>query len=354
VRRGDFLNDDPAYALPLLKAIETDAIRAMTTISGVALADAAGAAEKARKQIEADIANGAIEGYGLVVLTASPGSAVCAVVPDRRGGHLAVLAAMKGRLDAALGVDLAPPVLEPSAEAAFADIQRKACIGVYASAADLKDLLPALRREQIAYRLDENWVTSAQVDGMQAAADMRDAADEQAAAERRQRMEEKRAVDAQRAADEAATKAARQAALRRQFGSLATAQATALAGSVRAFTESPGGDDDLAALFPAFTDWYRHQVADHWELLTLGGETADYGQGEWKGRRLEAVFARVSLRLRNMRLGRYEDACFDFGELIDAEFDGMRRDPVVSACEDPQTVAAWKTGHRFVSRWLAE
>jgi hypothetical protein len=32
----------------------------------------------------------------------------------------------------------------------------------------------------------------------------------------------------------------------------------------------------------------------------------------------------------------------------------MRRDPVVSACEDPQTVANWKTGHRFVSRWLAE
>jgi len=354
VRRGDFLNEDPADSLPLLKAIETDMARPMATVAARALADAAGTGEKARKQIEADIAHGAVEGYGLVLLPTSPGDAICAVVQGQREGHLAILGEMNSRLGMALGINLKPPGLYPSAEAAFAEVQRKSCVGVYASARDLKELLPALTRERIAYRLDEKWITPDDVDSRQAAAEKQDADEKQKAVERQQKLQEEQLLEAQRSADETAVKSARQAALRQQFGSLATARATALVASIRDFMQSPEKGNAIAQRFPDFADWYAQQVADHWELLTLGGQTADYGRGEWKGRSLEATVAEVSLRLRNVQLGRYQQACFDFGEFTDAEFDGVKRDPIVVPCDQTKTLADWKTGHRFVSQWNAE
>ena len=115
---------------------------------------------------------------------------------------------------------------------------------------------------------------------------------------------------------------------------------------MKLFTDPPdaAGARRAATKYPQFAAWFQDKLANRWELMSLNAELDDYGVADWKGRSLDTAFSKVSLRLKNRMLGDYEDACFVFTQITDAEF-SVSRDPAVASCDEGERVGDWKRGH---------
>jgi hypothetical protein len=335
----------------LIKQIESQNFKLLLQVAGTTIEGAAKARDAKRREIETDVLNGSIDGYGLIVLTASPSGTICATVATNRGGHEAVIQSLSDHLIGVIGATPAAPTFTSSVDEAFSAVQHGTCAAVYASATDLKALLAALKREAIAYQIDENWVTQAQVDDAQSRSQQNQSLQDQQNLDRQRQQAEERSMQALREQDLAKTKAAQQAALQDRYGSTAEAAAAAVANEVKGFTDSGGNDQNVASRFPAFADWYQRMLKDHWELISFNSDLLDYGQVNWKDRTLESSLAKVSLKLRNLPLGVYQDACFVFGYVLDGEF-GVSRDPISAACDDGEALDSWKRSHAFQSQWI--
>ena len=73
----------------------------------------------------------------------------------------------------------------------------------------------------------------------------------------------------------------------------------------------------------------------------------------WQTRRLEAILVNVTVKLKNRRLGAYDNKCFTLAQAIDSEFN-MYRTPLTTKCTSGSLVERWKTGKQFKSLWIAK
>lgn len=349
-RRGVFLRQEPQAALQLVEAIETDTLKLLTTITPAALQAATAAESVAGEAVAEDIEQGTRAGFGLLLINRGVSvSAVCAVTPENAEAHRRLLTERNDALAASMGAE---PVIAPTtADGAFVSAKRGSCGAVYASAADLKVLANGLKRDGTNYRFSSIWITPEEVKSANKDVDAAKKAAEKQAEDRRIEHVEQEKLEQNKAAKEAATLSARQEASRKQYGASAMAAAARIAADVDSFTESRGGDAQIAAQkFAAFSEQFRGYLGDEWEKMSENSEVADYGTADWKGRTLDAAFTRVTIRLKNRILGDYRDLCFVFGQIDDPEFN-TTREHIGVPCDDNADLASWKTGHGFKSRW---
>jgi predicted nucleic acid-binding Zn-ribbon protein len=237
-----------------------------------------------------------------------------------------------------------------SMDSAFVAAKRGQCGAIYASGRDLKDLVPALRRDQIAFRYLPVWNEPEQVNQARKAIADGKLQEVQQVADRQKQAQDEQRLAAVKANEEAVVKARKQAELQQQYGAMARAFEGALTVEIKDFVESRS--NRAGSKYPDIAVWYRGQQQDHWELMTVETSLLDYGIAEFKGRPLETAFARTNIKMRNRILGEYKETCFITGFISDQEFQ-MDREPVSASCEDPgNTMQTYRQGQRFTSRWL--
>ena len=348
VERGAFLRQDRVYALALTKEVELEGFKKLALITGSDRQAQSDRDKKRASEIESDVANGSAEGFGVVLLKNGSGN-ICAVFGSQRDGHRQMILSVADRL--AIAMNAMPTIDVRSTEDAFRGAQKAQCGAIYASAADLKTTITALKRENIASSFANVWFSSAQVEAEEKRISAAKAEEERAAQIRRQKVIDAERLKAARNAVAAAKASSKQSELRKAYGASATAAAADLAKDVKEWTDNRSGR--AGQMYPSFGTWLRDKLADHWEVMSFNHALADYGTSDWKGRALDTTFANVALKLRNRILGEYEDACFVFGNVNDAEF-AMLREPFVARCDDIDAIATWKTGHSFASRWIVE
>jgi hypothetical protein len=245
-----------------------------------------------------------------------------------------------------------PTFVAATAESAFVAAKRGQCGAIYAGSSDLKDLTAALRRDQIAFHFLPVWIDQEQVVTTRAGISERRTREVQQEADRRRRLEDEQRLAHLKASDDAAVKARRQTELRGQYGALARALEGQLAAEMKDFLERRS--DRAGHKYPIVAEWLSGQLRDRWELMSVDTDLLDYGMSEYKGRSLETAFARTSVKMRNRVLGEYKEQCFVTGYIADKEFD-MDREPFNARCEDVgASLATYRQGQRFASRWLAE
>ena len=345
-QRGAFLKTAQADALSLIKQIENGAMRQFALISASDIAAAAAAERTAVEQIERDVAAGARNGFGVILLKSTSPN-LCVVAPEKNEAHAQLILRNADKLT--FDMHVAPILAKRSAEDAFVGAQKAQCGAVYASAADLKTLSKGLTREGIPFSFSSLWITSAELDAKDAELAEKKRLDAQESAERQQKADDERRQQEQRDKDRTTTQAAEQAALRATYDGSAKAAVAEIVADVTNWTQSQRGP--AGAEYPAYAAWLAEMRADHWEIMTTAPDVQDYGTSDFKGRPLDTAFARVTIRLRNPILGEYKDACFVFGRMADPEF-RMTREPIAATCDDGDGIKLWQTGHKFESRWI--
>ncbi len=347
-RRGQFLRQDMSAALQLVAAIEAGTLKQLSTLTPSALQTAQATEAVAAEAVAEDVARGTRFGFGFL-LVADGVSGLCTVTPQDAEAHQKLIAARADVLTAAMGAE---PISAPTtADGAFVSAKRGRCGAVYASAGDLKTVADGLQRDGTKYRFSSLWFTLADIQGTADAIKADRSAAEKQMAERQRRQAEDAKIAAMRAADEAATLSARQAASRKQYERTAKAAAARVAAEVDGFTNAADDQSQIAGFkFADFAALFRDDLGDRWEKMSENADLADYGVADWKGRSLETVFSRVSIRLKNRILGDYKDRCYIFGQINDVEFEATR-DPIVLSCDNAADLTAWQTGHGFKSFW---
>src|SRR6478672_10265396 len=90
----------------------------------------------------------------------------------------------------------------------------------------------------------------------------------------------------------------------------------------------------MASDYPTFANWYRTKTLEGWELQKKGDvEILDFGRSEWNKRRLETIYVRVKISLKNRMVGAYDHSCWVFSRIEDSEFN-MYRSLLVMTCDE--------------------
>jgi hypothetical protein len=343
--RGSFLKSPREEALNLIKQVETSAMKPFAEVSAAELAKSADAEHAAIEKVRVNVAEGAVDGFGVALLK-NGSSALCVSVKAWAAAHRQLLLRSETKLD--LDMHAQAVLRDLNIEDAFIAAQHDQCEAVYASAADLKVLTAALTRADMPFAFSSLWVLPGDVAREDAAISGKAKMALQQQTERAQRNADAARLATQRAVDLSATEEAQQAALRGKYGETAKGAANTLGAEVTAWAKDESGN--AGRLFPQFESWLADKLADHWEVTTSDSVIEDYGASSFKNRILETVFARVTVHMKNRMLGEYNDACFVFGRINDSEF-SMFREPIVARCDDIAEIRSWKMGHDFRSEW---
>ncbi|WP_062208576.1 peptidoglycan-binding domain-containing protein [Aureimonas sp. AU12] len=360
VRRGDFLTSPPSLAAPVLEALEAGALRVFTEMPYAVLLRREAAETTLAAAIEADLGTGARNGFGALV-PAKGGGALCAVVPDEREAHDAMLEPL-GRF-VANETGAVPPVRFVSADEAFQAVRQEDCRLVYASADVLKTMSEALKRDGLAASFAPFWYERTTLDAAIAERETARKA-ELAAAEARRLQATTEREDAERLArNEASTLGAKEAELRQRYGVEAAALLNTYSEALKALVlDHPpvilagrdGAQSVIGDLFPAFRRWQTTLAPEDWQPIAVKVDIADYGLAQWRERQMEAIALETKVQIVSRERGEYREACFLMAMIVDGEFQ-MHRDPLETPCGDEgkAKLAAWSLGHHLESRWVA-
>ena len=166
-QRNAFLRSKRDDALALIKTIEDDDYRKFAEVTAADLKKAADAEHAQIEKNKANIADGAPDGFGVVLLKTGSANLCLAVEKAEVPSHQQLLLRAEDKLNLEMQTEVV--IKDTTIDDAFINIQKRQCGGVYASAADLKALTAALARNDIPYAISSLWNLPADVEREDAA-----------------------------------------------------------------------------------------------------------------------------------------------------------------------------------------
>lgn len=352
VQRKTFLEAPATLQAAYLEAMEAKTIRVFDPIRFEDIKARIDSDQTLALKIAREVSSGIREGYGGILLTSSS-DRICSVVD----GNAAVHEATIGQIADFAGMS-GSTVSYPSIDKAYEDVRHEHCRVLYASAADLKAASEALARDGVQFAFAPLWLDKNDAASTAAKLDAAKQEEVRAAEAKRVASDEQKRIAAQRETDEKNFKSVRQGDLRQKNGPAATTllnlfsdglKRTVLGAPDKA--NAPSGIN-METLFPDFAKWNAGLTQDNWTPTDVTSEIQDYGTVNWKGRNLDGILVKATVKMASAVRGQYKDECFVFGAVVDNEFQ-MVRDPYESKCNDAESSAQWAVGHELKSLWVA-
>lgn len=353
VQRKTFLEAPATLQATYLEAMAAKTIRVFDPIRFDDIKARMDSDQTLALKIAQEVSSGTRDGYGGILLTSSS-DRICTVVDGNAAVHEATIseiadfAGMSGST-----------VSYPSIDKAYEDVRHEQCRVLYASAANLKAAAEALARDGVLFSFAPVWLDKN--DAATTAARLEAAKQEEVkvAEAKRVAADEEKKIAAQREADEKNSRSARQADLRQKNGPAATALLNMFADGLKETVLGNATDKansssgiNMEGLFPEFAKWNADLSHDNWKATDVTSEVQDYGTVNWKGRNLDGIVIKATVKMVSAERGQYKNECFLFGAVMDNEFQ-MVRDPYESKCNDTETSAHWAVGHELKSLWVA-
>jgi hypothetical protein len=378
--RAKFLNNKIDIDLPLVSAVEKDSFKQSFVIKGSDIVAEIQKRELLAQQVEGEILKNLRVGYGAVRIL-NNSLVVCAALNDHHDGHLRILDDLTNDIVDELGGKTS--LTEMKIDQAFIAAKRGQCGIVYANAADLNVLLSALKRENMTYHMLPIWYDINEVAQADDKVHAEGAAKLQAEQKTKDQLGEQQKLEEAKGQTADAQRAAKQKQLRNTFGTAAKAlsedegkqitdatltlmdcaasasgqaagASTSTATNSGSFKDCNAAKSFLKSVFPNYFDWYGSRLTDLWALADSHYELYDYGTAKWNDRRIEAVFIKYEVKLKNRVLGKYEDRCMVMGWIADNEF-SMRRDAIETSCDDAESyISDWQKSRAFEQRWVVK
>ncbi|ESY55559.1 MULTISPECIES: peptidoglycan-binding protein [unclassified Mesorhizobium] len=352
VQRKTFLEAPPTLQAAYLEAMEAKTLRVFDPIRFEDIKARMDSDQALALKVAEEVSSGTREGYGGILL-ASSSDRICTVVDGNAAAHEATI----GKIADFAGMS-GSTVSYASIDKAYEDVRHEQCRVLYASAADLKATSEALARDGVQFAFAPVWLGKNDADAAAAKLDAAKQEATKAAEAKRVAADEEKKIAAQREADERNSRGARQADLRQKNGPAATALLNLFSDGLKrtvlgpADKASPSSGIDIETLFPDFAKWTAGLSQDNWKPTDVASQIQDYGTVNWKGRNLDGIVVKATVKMASAERGQYKDECFLFGAVIDGEFQ-MVRDPYESKCTDTDASAHWAVGHELKSLWVA-
>lgn len=348
-QRGILLTSREDYVLALAKLLEADTFRKYETIS-----DYASVFQKRQAlslQIEAELDKNSRKGFGAISVTEIP--VACVVTPSKAEWSDGLKELLRRNADV-----IAPTLTSEwqyvdtsTTDLAFLGLQRHQCGFLLGDDGKLREVMLALRRENIKYAFAPIWWDAKAVD--QATFDAHDAIEQEILKkkEEQRKREEAAALQAERDKNKQNQKSEIERKLREANGT----KARGLMNYVHDLVSSMAEKRPVKNLnvFPTYSNWLNERFADQWETFNVGSDVADFGTVQWERRPLTAIVVKTIVQQKNRILGKYDSRCYLFGFVNDDEFD-MLRDAFAFDCSDTAAIKRWKIEEQFQSRWNAE
>ena len=310
------------------------------------------------RQYQNDILEGARSGFG--ALSGDNQSSIgCVVVSENREAHQSHIDEAANAREFHSGNQTRKNV-DVSVSVAFKELQKKSCGFVYAGEKDLKTIIEASKRANLKIAVLPVWTSASKVEKKAAMLLKQKKMLQQAEADRLANLKRKKLEDA-------AQRAAREAELSRRqarFRNMNRAKVTSLVASIDNQLKNMRSriDNALAnqsrvrrvvqelGFWGAMPIWYGGKRQKGWEFESAVSAPTDYGMAVWKGRRIEAIVAKIRFLMKQSDLGEYSDTCWYVGYLIDVEF-SRHREPLIALCRDSVALKNWQVNNRFDTRW---
>lgn len=336
------------YMLPVLKLMEDGKLKFFSTATQPEITTAARFTKYTLVALESDILAGAKSGFGLVRVE-NASSTICAIIAGDAAPHQAALKAQSAALVEAIGNQFNWAVMD--ADHTFVSAKKRECGAAYGDAKSLGVLMQGLRRDGISYHMAPLWIDDSTIAAQRELIANAQQDEIRIQAEKQRQLDDAQKLTAAKVVDVAAQKVIIEKKLRDENGPRARSKTDGIRESLNEL--ATGKQTWTGTVFPDFATWYKQQIADHWELVTIETSVHDFGSAKWKDRTLESAFADAHVTMKNRILGETKDFCWILGGIDDSEYQ-IERAPVAVQCEGVDSpLERWSLENGFVSQWVA-
>lgn len=355
LERGLFLSSTIDYALPLNDKIEKGEFKLASLLKGEDILSEIQKHETLAQLVETEVEKDLRTGFGIVRI-GNDNRVICAAISDKQDGHRKLLSGKTSEISDQLGGR--GSILELSMEQAFISAKKNQCGIIYSSAADMKSLYPALKRESIPYKTLPIWFSLKEIEE----ADKAFKNEQTAALQSEEQTRQKLADEAQlKEASENTAEALRkkkEAQLRTTYAVTAKALSDEVGkkilddvSKIKANSQENQKPNYLS-MFRESSSWYQKKVNEQWELADSRFELYDYGTSRWNDRRIDTIFNKITIKIKNRTIGKYDERCVVIGLVVDKEFE-MYREPFESSCDNVEnSLENWMKARSFEERWI--
>jgi len=247
-----------------------------------------------------------------------------------------------------------------SLDVAFRQTQKDRCAFIYGSGKTLKKILDASQNSGLTPSVLPVWATASGIAKRSKELQTKQANKAQSKAERLAQLKQRQAEEASKQRALAAQLEERQKRYRLENGAKVASLVAAIDAALKGVRDKVDGalgerrnlrsaiaNEQFWGNYPA---WYADKRMKGWQFDSTVPMPKDYGTAKWNGRIVEAVTAQIRVLMKNRKLGKYSDDCWNVGYLVDKEF-SMNREPFTQRCEDADALRAWQAGNSFETRW---
>jgi hypothetical protein len=345
-----FLNNKIELDLVLIDEIEKNNFKQALTLQGSDIANELGKRQALSEKLESDVEKDLRTGFGVVRIL-NDSRTICGSVDRLQDGHLRLLRGKTSEFTDELNGR--PTFSEILVEQAFVSSKKGQCGLIYANATDLKSTLIGLRRDGVPYRVLPIWFDTKDVDAADAEVQAEKLLISQSEEKQKQQISDELAqAEAQQNTAEA-IRARMQEQLRKTYGTTAKASSDELGEWLTDnINKGAVGTEAIKNAFPSYANWFADRLSKQWEVSNTKFELYDYGTASWNDRRIDAVFIKYEIKIKNRIIGKYEDRCSIIGWITDTEF-AMNRDPFEVDCDKAEiSLVDWERKRAFEERWI--
>lgn len=355
LERGLFLSSSIDFALLLNDKVEKGEFKLASLLKGDDIISEIQKHETLAQLVETEVEKDLRTGFGIVRI-GNDNRVICAAISDHQDGHRKLLNGKTSEISDQLGGR--GSILELSMEQAFISAKKNQCGIIYSSASDMKSLYPALKRESIPYKTLPIWFSLKEIEE----ADKAFKNEQTAALQSEEQTRQKLADEAQLKEASENTAEALRKKKENQLRSTYAVTAKALSDEVGkkilddvsklTANNQENQKPNYLSMFRDLSSWYQKRLNEQWELADSRFELYDYGTSRWNDRRIDTVFDKVTIKIKNRAIGKYDERCVIIGLVVDKEFE-MYREPFESSCENVEnSLENWMKARSFEERWI--
>ena len=323
-------------------------------------------AELVSQVYERDILSKSKLGYGAIVYNQEP-LTTCHLYSGEPQDHINALSEHEFLLKNVIGLNDEVIYAQDEIDA-FQSVQRKKCGVVYANSDTLHTLLVASKNNSMDYFVAPFWISQIEIENI---------ADQRIIEEQREAVLAKEIEQNEKLRAEAAKAVSQKASIiekelqkrnKLRFQVLVDKLTPSLSEAL-SFSQSNSPLDvgyrekysrltsidelsqsNVSVFEPIIADIQR-LVLQGWEITSDSINKLDYGSVIYNQRNLEGLILRLTVSLRNRKIGAYDDACWKISTVWDDDF-SVWRNVDVTECDTENL--KWKLENKFSSEWLVK